>query len=101
VGDVCKDIWVSPSEIRNRVVSSCFTFDGLDALHKDKPNVKILFCCTSYDETLASLLDFYATGALHGLSREILDTFHKTLGSFTEDLQRAIPKVGILIWNDK
>lgn len=98
--DVCKNMWASPANIRSRVVGDCFTFDGLDALHKDKPNVKILFCCSSYDETLASLLDFYATGALHGLSREILDTFHKTLGSFTEDLQRAIPEVGILIWDD-
>lgn len=98
--NVAESVWKVPARISNRVVSDNITLDCLKALHKDKPYVKILFGCSTYDQTLTSCQTYIDDGAMRPAYRKALDMFFSRLKTMCSEFQKDIPNGGLYIWND-
>ena len=93
------DLWQSPEEISDRLMTDNLVLDSLTALHEKRgETVKILFDCSYRDDTLQQYQAYIRTGAMEK-SKENGDLFQKDLTEMVGGLQKNIPGVGIYIWN--
>ena len=93
------DLWHSPEEISNRLVTDNLVLDSLTALYEKRgDSVKILFDCSYRDDTLQQYQAYIRTGTMTK-DKENGDLFQKNLAEMVKGLQDNIPGIGIYIWN--
>ncbi|MBR4458249.1 MAG: pectin acetylesterase [Clostridia bacterium] len=93
------NLWQSPKEISDRLVTDNLVLDSLTALYNKRGNsVKILFDCSYRDDTLQQYQAYIRTGTMTK-NKENGDRFRKDLAEMIKGLQENIPGIGIYIWN--
>jgi len=98
--DVAKNVWKAPEHICNNINSEFLSLDCLVALHRNRPNVKILFGISTYDVALTLFQTYFDNGVRTAPDRASLDAFHTYLKEFAEGFQKDIPEGGLLFYND-
>jgi Pectinacetylesterase. len=77
--NIATDVWKTPKEISDRLVSNNITLDSLTALHKKFGNeVNILFDSSTRDGDLAKMNNYFATGKME-VNEEEGNKYQKTL----------------------
>ena len=93
------NLWQSPKEISDRLVTDNLVLDSLTALHEKRgDSVKILFDCSYRDDTLQQYQAYIRTGTMTK-NKENGDLFQKDLAEMVKGLQKNIPGIGIYVWN--
>ena len=93
------NLWQSPEEISDRLMTDNLVLDSLTALHEKRgDSVKILFDCSYRDDTLQQYQAYIRTGTMTK-DKENGDLFQKDLAEMVKGLQENIPGIGIYIWN--
>lgn len=93
------NLWKSPSEISERLITNNIVLDSLTALHEKRgDSVKILFDCSYRDDTLMQYQSYIDNGKMDK-TKELGDKFQKNLKDMVNGLQANIPNVGIYIWS--
>jgi len=98
--EIARNVWKAPKKIADRCVSDDIVLDCLLALHKDRPNVKILVECSTRDMVLSIFQEYFDTGKVVESNSKAGDRFCEILRHQVEVLQREVPGCGIFIWND-
>lgn len=92
-----ENIWKSPEEISDKLVSDNLVLDSLIDLQSKHPEVKILFTCSNRDEVLQSFQAYIDDGKM-GESKEYSDTFQQGLKKMVTDMQDNLANPGIYIF---
>ena len=96
--DTAENLWKSPKEISDRLVTDNLVLDSLTALREKRgDSVKILFDCSYRDDTLMQYQSYIDSGRMDQ-TRELGDQFQQDLKEMVNGLQANIPDVGIYIW---
>ena len=97
--DTATDLWKSPIEISDRLITNNLVLDSLTALHEKRGDrVKILFDCSYRDDTLMQYQSYIDSGFMDQ-TKALGDQFQKDLKEMVNGLQTNIPDAGIYIWN--
>ena len=97
--DTAVDLWKSPLEISDRLITNNLVLDSLTALHEKRGDrVKILFDCSYRDDTLMQYQSYIDSGVMDQ-TKALGDQFQKDLKEMVNGLQANIPDAGIYIWN--
>lgn len=93
------NLWQSPKEISDRLVTDNLVLDSLTALYEKRgDSVKILFDCSYRDDTLMQYQSYINTGKMDK-TKALGDEFQRDLADMVKGLQENIPGVGIYIWS--
>lgn len=92
-----ENIWNSPKEISNKLVSDNLVLDSLIDLENKHPEVKILFTCSNRDDALQSYQAYLDDGKF-GESKEYSDKFQIGLKKMVIDMQEKLNNPGIYIF---
>lgn len=96
--DTAVNLWRTPKEISDRLVSNNIVLDSLTALYKKRGNsVKILFDCSYRDDALLQHQSYVDNGKMMN-TKALGDKFQKDLKDMVTDLQTNVPGIGIYIW---
>ena len=95
---VAREVWKSPEDITSRFTGDEIVTDSLLALHRNRPDVKIMFCCSIRDAALTQM-EMYLEDGRWKPDKSAGLNFQKKLKSMVETLQRAIPNLGIFIFD--
>ena len=98
---VAENVWKTPAEIANRIVSDNIILDCLLSLHRDYgERVKILYGCSVRDEALANVQTFFDAHRNDKATRADGDLQQQNLKTFVQQLKDSIPSCGIFLWDD-
>lgn len=95
---IATDVWQTPKEIFDKLVSNNLTFDCFASLHKKYgDDIHLLFDCSTRDGDLAKVQNYFDDG--------IMDVDEKQADEFQQILKEAIPEfkeagVSLFIWDD-
>lgn len=97
--EVAENMWKTPKEISDRLVTDNITLDSLVALsQKYGDKIKILFDCSVRDGALGNYQSYFRNG-IKTTVNENGDIFQEDLQQMIQDLQNNIPNIGIYIWD--
>ena len=97
--DTAVNLWQSPKEISDRLITNNIVLDSLTALYEKRgDSVKILFDCSYRDDTLQQYQAYIDSGKMDK-TKELGDQFQQNLKDMVEGLQANIPGIGIYIWS--
>ena len=94
---VATDVWQTPKEISDKLVSNNLTLDCFASLHKKYgDDIHLLFDCSTRDGDLAKVQNYFDDG--------IMDVDEKQADEFQQILKEAIPEfkeagVSLFIWD--
>lgn len=94
---IVTDVWQTPKEISNKLVSNNLTLDCFASLHKKYgDDIHLLFDCSTRDGDLAKVQNYFDDG--------IMDVDEKQADEFQQILKEAIPEfkeagVSLFIWD--
>lgn len=97
---IARDEWKAPEHIVARINGDNMTLDCLNALHKDKPYVKIMFGITARDEILTHFQHYFVDGTRPSPTKEDGEAFQQITKQMVADLQEGNPEIGLNIWDD-
>ena len=97
--DTAKNQWGSPKAIYERLVSNNLTLDSLLALHKKRPEVKILFISSTKDAALALYQSFIDRKEM-AVTAEDGEKYYRALQQTCDTLLKQIPAIGIYLFDD-
>lgn len=94
------DVWNTPREISDRLVTLDATADVLAALRAKfgSDRVKILYACSTRDDTL-SAFQAYMDGCEFRRTPEALDRFEALLRREVRDMTERVPDIAFYIWD--
>lgn len=92
-----ENIWKSPEEISDKLVSDNLVLDSLIDLENKHPEVKILFACSNRDDALQSYQAYIDDGKM-GTSKAYSDRFQQGLKKMVSDMQNNLKNPGIYIF---
>ncbi len=95
---VARDVWKTPEEIAARLTGSEIVTDSLLALHKNRPDVKIMYCCSTRDCALTQV-EMYLEDGRWEPDKEAGISFQRKLGEMVDTLQSAIPNLSVFIFD--
>jgi len=98
--EVAKNVWKAPKNICDRITTNNISLASMESLHSNRPEVKILFGVSTYDETLSMFQTYFDNGTRRPVDRKALDVFHDYLKDMVSEFQKQIPTGGLFIWND-
>ena len=98
--NTAENVWGTPSEISERIVSDNIVLDCLTALRRDHPDVKILFDCSVRDNALANYQAYIDRGDNSVTTRSDGDVFQRNLRKMVNGLKEQVPGCGIFLWDD-
>ena len=95
---VARDVWKAPEEIASRLTGGEIVSDSLLALHKNRPEIKIMYCCSARDAALTQMEMYLEDG------RWIPDkaagvSFQRKLREMLNHLQKEIPNLSTFIFD--
>ena len=94
---IATDVWKTPKEISDKLVSNNLTLDCLTALHeKYGDGIHLLFDCSTRDGDLAKVQNYFDTG--------VMDVSEKEADIYQQILKDTIPQfkeigVSLFIWD--
>ena len=94
---IATDVWQTPKEISNKLVSNNLTLDCFASLHKKYgDDIHLLFDCSTRDGDLAKVQNYFDDG--------IMEVDEKQADEFQQILKEAIPEfkeagVSLFIWD--
>lgn len=94
---IATDVWQTPKEISDKLVSNNLTLDCFASLHKKYgDDIHLLFDCSTRDGDLAKVQNYFDDG--------IMDVDEKQADEFQQILKEAIPEfkeagVSLFIWD--
>ena len=94
---IATDVWQTPKEISDKLVSNNLTFDCFASLHKKYgDDIHLLFDCSIRDGDLAKVQNYFDDG--------IMEVDEKQADEFQQILKEAIPefkeaRVSLFIWD--
>ena len=95
--NIATDVWQTPKEISDKLVSNNLTLDCLASLHeKYGEDIHLLFDCSTRDGDLAKVQNYFDDG--------IMDVDEKQADGFQQILKKTIPQfkeagVSLFIWD--
>lgn len=95
--NIATDVWQTPKEISDKLVSNNLTLDCLASLHeKYGEDIHLLFDCSTRDGDLAKVQNYFDDG--------IMDVDEKQADEFQQILKKTIPQfkeagVSLFIWD--
>lgn len=95
--NIATDVWQTPKEISDKLVSNNLTLDCLASLHeKYGEDIHLLFDCSTRDGDLAKVQNYFDDG--------IMDVNEKQADEFQQILKKTIPQfkeagVSLFIWD--
>ena len=95
--NIATDVWQTPKEISDKLVSNNLTLDCLASLHeKYGEGIHLLFDCSTRDGDLAKVQNYFDDG--------IMDVDEKQADEFQQILKKTIPQfkeagVSLFIWD--
>ncbi len=92
---IAREVWGAPEEICRRLTGTEIVTDSLLALHEKRPDVKIMFCCSTRDNALTQYVGFLEENGNWTPAKETGDRFQKHLADMADTLIRHIPDVGL------
>lgn len=95
--DIAQNVWHTPQEIVDRLITDDLVLDSLKALSQDHPKAKMLFGCSVRDGALASVQNYMDTG-INEPTEEFGDVFQGHLKAFVAKLQQ-LPNTASFIWD--
>ncbi|MBR0216934.1 MAG: hypothetical protein IJL96_08430, partial [Clostridia bacterium] len=95
---VAREIWKAPEEISARLTGDEIVTDSLLALHRNHPEIKIMYCCSVRDAALTQMEMYLEDG------RWIPDkaagvSFQQKLKEMLDNLQKEIPNLSTFIFD--
>ena len=96
---VARKVWKAPKRIWKNLKSDDIVLDALTALHKKRPEVKILFGCSVRDHALSNYQRYLNTGDNTMTTADDGDIFQYNLKNFCKGFKKNIPDGGIFIWD--
>ncbi|HBJ76939.1 MAG TPA: pectin acetylesterase [Porphyromonadaceae bacterium] len=97
---LAQEEWNAPKEIVDRINGDNLSLECLKSLHKNCPDIKILFTCSARDETLTFFQHYFIDGTRPVPTREDGEAFEASLRNMVKEFQDSIPEGGVFIWND-
>ena len=97
--NVARNVWKAPKRIWKYLKSDDIVLDALSALHKKRPEVKILFGCSVRDYALSNYQRYLDTGDNTTTTADDGDVFQRNLKGFCEGFRKNIPEGGLFIWD--
>lgn len=94
---IATDVWQTPKEISDKLISNNLTLDCLTALHeKYGDDIHLLFDCSTRDGDLAKVQNYFDTG--------VMDVSEKEADIYQQILKDTIPQfkevgVNLFIWD--
>lgn len=95
--DTAENVWKSPENISEKLISENITLDLLCALSENHPNVKILFGCSVRDGALSMYQNYLDTGDF--VATEAAGDIHQTHLSEMVRSVLEIPNSAVFIWD--
>lgn len=95
---VARDVWKAPEEIAARLTGTEIVTDSLLALHKKRPSVKIMYCCSVRDSALTQVEMYLEDGRWEPEKADGV-SFQRKLGEMVSNLQKAIPNLSVFIFD--
>ena len=87
--DVAVNVWQSPKEISDKLVSDNCMMDCLRALHeKYGDGIHLFFCCSTRDGDLAKVQNYFQNGIMD-VDEAVADVFQQTLKEAIPQFQEA------------
>jgi len=96
--NTAKNQWGSPKAIYDRLVSNNIVLDGLVALHKKRPEVKIMYISSTKDVDFTRYQSWIDRREMKA-TKEGGVKFFRTLQRMCADLQQKIPNIGIFLFD--
>ena len=96
--EVASEVWRAPQEITDRLNSNNTTVDSLISLHKNDPDVKIMFACSVRDTDLSKYLNYLQNGALVK-TKEAGKLFEQELREMVARLEKNIPEIAWFLFD--
>lgn len=93
-----RDVWQAPEKIAARLTGTEIVSDSLKALHQNRPNVKIMYCCSVRDAALTQM-EMYLEDGRWIPDKEAGRDYQKKLKAMLDDLQNAIPDLSTFIFD--
>ena len=95
---VAREVWKAPEEIAARLTGDEIVSDSLLALHKNHPEIKIMYCCSVRDAALTQMEMYLEDGRwvpdkAAGLS------FQRKLKEMLDHLQKEIPDLSTFLFD--
>ena len=92
---IAREVWGAPEEICARLTGTEIVTDSLIALHNKRPDIKILYCCSTRDCALTQYVGFLEENGNWTPTKETGDRFQRHLSDMADALTEAIPNVGL------
>jgi len=96
--NTAKNQWGSPKTMYDRLISDNIVLDSLVALHKKRPEVKIMFISSTKDAALIRYQSWIDRREMKATEEDGLK-FFRTLQQMCDDLQQKIPNIGIFLYD--
>jgi hypothetical protein len=96
--NTAKNQWGSPKAIYNRLVSDNIVLDSLVALHKKRPEVKIMFISSTKDVDFVRYQSWIDRREMKATEEDGVK-FFRTLQQMCDDLQQKIPNIGMFLFD--
>ncbi len=95
---VARSVWKAPEEIAARLTGSEIVTDSLLALHRNHPDVKIMYCCSVRDAALTQM-EMYLEDGRWIPDRAAGVHFQQMLKEMMELLQKEIPNLSTFLFD--
>lgn len=96
---IAREVWDAPEEICARLTGTEIVTDSLIALHNKRPEVKIMYCCSSRDWALTQYVGYLEEDGNWNPTKETGDRFQKHLADMADALMAAIPEIGLFYFD--
>ncbi|MBQ3460186.1 MAG: hypothetical protein IJH14_05910 [Solobacterium sp.] len=96
---IAREVWGAPEEICARLTGTEIVTDSLIALHNRRPEVKIMYCCSSRDCALTQYVSYLEEDGNWHPTKETGDRFQKHLADMSAALMAAIPEIGLFYFD--
>lgn len=95
---VAREIWKAPEEIAARLTGNEIVSDSLLALHRNHPEIKIMYCCSVRDAALTQMEMYLEDGRWIPDKAAGMD-FQQKLKKMLSALQKEIPGLSTFIFD--
>jgi len=95
---VAREVWKAPEEIAACLTGGEIVSDSLLALHKNHPEIKIMYCCSVRDAALTQMEMYLEDGRwVPDMAAGV--SFQRKLKEMVENLQNEIPGLSTFLFD--
>ena len=95
---VAREVWKAPEEIAARLTGDEIVSDSLLALHRNHPEIKIMYCCSVRDAALTQM-ELYLEDGRWVPDKAAGVKYQQMLKEMLEALQKEIPDLSTFLFD--